>query len=248
MVIEFKLTELAPNDIFMQDAYFKIETKKGAHYVQIKTWKKSLDLDVKSSGGHKAVVPKPKLFPLKILNRHYPLRSVEQAKKKIFKDRLPRFEKEQNERGWHTHYNNGEVDLLSDKKELHLWEDDTFDKYFITLFTSLGVGGVLPDYEINCSARGIIENKEIIMYGAGGVGQKMYLYCREFCSVVAWVDKKYEYALQMFGEKIQNPSVVKHLKADYIVVAVKKESVFAEIKAELLEMGISEEKIMQCYE
>jgi hypothetical protein len=35
---------------------------------------------------------------------HFPLRNIEQATKKIFNDRLPRFTEEERKRGWHVHY------------------------------------------------------------------------------------------------------------------------------------------------
>lgn len=108
-VIDFRLTVPGQSNIFMKDTFFDFRHKR-LWFDQVKTWKKTRQIDLKSSGGHFAHVENPRIFPLKILNRHYPLRSVEQARKKVFTDRLPRFEKEKSERGWHGHYNRFQKD------------------------------------------------------------------------------------------------------------------------------------------
>lgn len=77
-----------------------------AHLLQIKAWKNTGQIvDLASTGGHVATFEGSRVFPLKFLNCHYPLRSTEQASRKVFVDRLPRVEREQKERGWHGHYN-----------------------------------------------------------------------------------------------------------------------------------------------
>jgi len=76
-----------------------------AHQVQIKAWKNQGQVaDLGSSGGHTAAFTGSRIFPLKFLTRHYPLRSTKQASTKIFRDRLPRIEREHRELGWHNHY------------------------------------------------------------------------------------------------------------------------------------------------
>lgn len=78
--------------------------RRPGHFKQLKCWKNTQTVDLASSGGHEVGFVEKKVFPLKFLLKHYPLRSAAQAERKIFKDRLPRFGKERNERGWHTHY------------------------------------------------------------------------------------------------------------------------------------------------
>jgi SAM-dependent methyltransferase len=79
--------------------------RRGGHFVQVKAWKNCQQVRLAESGGHEAAFEGRRIFPLKFLTKHYPLRSAEQAKKKIFGDRLPRIQREQAERGWHTQYN-----------------------------------------------------------------------------------------------------------------------------------------------
>jgi SAM-dependent methyltransferase len=76
-----------------------------SYHLQIKAWKNQGQvIDLGSSGGHIAAFAGSRVFPLKFLTKHYPLRSTKQASTKIFRDRLPRFARENRELGWHTHY------------------------------------------------------------------------------------------------------------------------------------------------
>ena len=84
-VIDFKLTqEFRDSNIFGKDVYFDFG-HRNSHFKQRKSWKKCDTVELKSSGGHMVKVPYHKTFPLKILNRHYPLRSEEQAVKRFFR-------------------------------------------------------------------------------------------------------------------------------------------------------------------
>jgi glycosyltransferase involved in cell wall biosynthesis len=79
--------------------------KHPAHFLQIKAWKnQGRVVDLVSTGGHLAQFPDGPVYPLKFLNRHYPLRSAEQASRKILHDRLPRTRRERQRLGWHDHY------------------------------------------------------------------------------------------------------------------------------------------------
>jgi hypothetical protein len=76
-----------------------------AHLVQVKAWKNQGQIvDLASSGGHVATFTGSRIFPLKFLTRHYSFRSSKQAAAKVFRDRLPRIERERLELNWHNHY------------------------------------------------------------------------------------------------------------------------------------------------
>lgn len=75
-----------------------------AHFVQIKAWKNNKEVDLAKTGGHSVEFDGRRVFPLKFLLQHYPLRSTAQAQKKLLKDRLPRLKKELLKKGWHGHY------------------------------------------------------------------------------------------------------------------------------------------------
>ncbi len=64
-------------------------------------------------GGHYPVFPsgvRAKVSPRKLVLRHYPFRSPQQAMRKVFKERLPRYASEARARGWHLHYDHFKED------------------------------------------------------------------------------------------------------------------------------------------
>ena len=69
--------------------------RRAGHMQQVKGWKRieGVQVDLDGSAGHDVQFPGRKVFPLKFLNRHYPLRNPSQAAEKVFKHRKPRFEK-----------------------------------------------------------------------------------------------------------------------------------------------------------
>ncbi|MER2267824.1 glycosyltransferase family protein [Methylobacterium oxalidis] len=103
--------------------YFEFSNKP-AYGTQLKAWIQPKQIvDLSSSGGHIATFPGSKAFPLRLPRKHYALRSVAHAMRKIRKERLPRFEREKAERGWHTHYDSGL------NEEDFVWNPDTLQKY-----------------------------------------------------------------------------------------------------------------------
>jgi hypothetical protein len=72
---------------------------------QIRCWKRQLEpVDLASSGGHEARFPNRNVFPIRFVLRHYPIRSVEHGRRKVFEERLPRFSAEERAIGWHVQY------------------------------------------------------------------------------------------------------------------------------------------------
>lgn len=86
---------------------------------------------------------------------------------------------------------------------------------------------------------------DVILYGAGAVGIEYYQQLKRsnYCNIVTWVDRNY---LGMAGQGflIESPNMISFKKYDYIVIANIKEEIRKEIKEFLLEMGISENKII----
>jgi hypothetical protein len=72
--------------------------------LQIKGWKKQPSIDLRSSGGHEVQFAERRIFPIRFLDRHYPLRSQAQAERKVFHERKPRFVEGERRRGWHVQY------------------------------------------------------------------------------------------------------------------------------------------------
>lgn len=243
-VIDFKLTEDNNDNIFMKDVFFDFGHKE-THFVQTKTWKKAEDINLKDSGGHIAKIPNPKIFPLKILNRHYPFRSVEHAQKKVFMDRRPRFEKERKERGWHGHYDSikKNIDVILDSNELIKWNQATFQDYYIPLF--LGCGIVVVSGENSVSVQfPELHHKKIVIYGAGNWGKMAYKVYSETCNIVAWVDQNNKILPNIYCMTIESPEKILEMDFDYVVIAVGNDSIKKEILNNLKLMKIDDKNII----
>jgi glycosyltransferase involved in cell wall biosynthesis len=106
--------------------FFEFGRRPG-HFAQIKAWKnqQGVAVELAASGGHRADFFGRRVFPLKFLNRHYPLRSQEQARQKVFRDRLLRFSaEERQQKGWHSQYDQ------YDKETAFVWEAHKLDGSF----------------------------------------------------------------------------------------------------------------------
>ena len=111
---------------------------------QVKTWKSCDNINLVDSSGHHVqfIGKEQKIFPYKFLLRHYSLRSKEQAQRKIFKDRKPRWNKQELKKQWHTHYNkiNNSRDLEWNKEDYLFFEREIFYKtYMMQMITGAGV-------------------------------------------------------------------------------------------------------------
>jgi hypothetical protein len=72
---------------------------------QIKCWKKGPGpLDLIEAGGHDAAFPGRRVYPLRFILRHYPIRGTGHGRRKVFEERLGRFASGERERGWHRQY------------------------------------------------------------------------------------------------------------------------------------------------
>ena len=73
--------------------------------LQIRCWRNAgTAVDLVSTGGHEARFPDRRVFPIRFPMRHYPLRTVEQGERKVFRERKGRFDPAEVARGWHVQY------------------------------------------------------------------------------------------------------------------------------------------------
>ena len=68
--------------------------------LQMKCWKKTARIDLVSSGGHDAAFADRRVFPIRFLVRHYPIRGQDHGTRKVFTE-LARFPADERQRGWH---------------------------------------------------------------------------------------------------------------------------------------------------
>ena len=94
---------------------------------QIRCWKRTArPVDLASSGGHEAVFEGRRVFPMRFLSRHYPIRGEAHGERKIFEDRRPRFMESELARGWHVPIQRGQAWRPYDTRsgvvdEIRLW-------------------------------------------------------------------------------------------------------------------------------
>jgi glycosyltransferase involved in cell wall biosynthesis len=72
--------------------------------LQVRAWKNAGTVDLCSSGGHDVQYEGRAVFPLRFPMRHYPIRSRAQGVRKVFTERLPRFDPGERAQGWHVQY------------------------------------------------------------------------------------------------------------------------------------------------
>lgn len=81
------------------------EEGEGYNQMQVKAWKNTRRVvDLVSTGGHDVSFEGRKVFPLKFILRHYPIRGQEHGMEKVFRGRKDRFNDEERSRGWHVQY------------------------------------------------------------------------------------------------------------------------------------------------
>jgi hypothetical protein len=144
-VLDFRFTKDRPDCVGpFQTALTHFEFgRRPGHFAQVKCWKNIEGVDIASSGGHNAEFHGRKVFPVKFLMKHYPLRNREQANQKVFRHRLPRFDTEKKRHGWHTQYDHfvshGSIDGWS-CQDLIPWHQVYFNtEYFVERISGIGL-------------------------------------------------------------------------------------------------------------
>lgn len=91
----------------------------------------------------------------------------------------------------------------------------------------------------------LYQKKKVILYGAGKVGADYWKQAPGWADVelCGWVDKNYEECRER-GLDVQPVEYIQETAYDYILVAVNRQTVFREIKEELIGMGVTEEAVI----
>lgn len=109
--IDFRAVDFVPiRDGFrrgddLRDAFRYWRPAAAYDKLRINCWKKGdTPVALAESGGHEVVFPDRRIFPVRFLLRHYPIRSQGHGEQKVFRDRLPRFAPDERAIGWHVQY------------------------------------------------------------------------------------------------------------------------------------------------
>jgi hypothetical protein len=95
--------------------------------LQIRCWKRfDGAVDLASSGGHEVRFPGRKVFPIRFIVRHYPVRSQAHGERKVFVERRARYLQSERDQGWHVQYDaflEGQS-FVRDPSTLGPWDPD----------------------------------------------------------------------------------------------------------------------------
>jgi glycosyltransferase involved in cell wall biosynthesis len=159
-LFNFRLTQEKSTDQSIEDALTHYSAVEQFNRMQVKAWKKSPGIDLVSHAGHLALLPQPKIFPIRFIHKHYPVRSLEQGSRKIIKERLARYSTSDRLKGWHVQYDHMNADLDQIHQEL-IWntkELKRFETHEITnelfmdaskLLAYYATGSGLENFHIN---------------------------------------------------------------------------------------------------
>lgn len=180
---------------------------------QRKIWKKDRSLNLKRTIGEIAQIEKPKIYPLGIISEYY-------CEEDIFMDSVK--------------YEPG--------MQLGQWRDKILNKYDISLFLGgeVKMDSVRSEFELDSYD---FSGKKLILYGAGDYGQFCYAKLSEQAEIVDWVDGKNKYMTYMFCKGIASPDVIRDIKFDAVYIAIIDEESQLAAKNNLLNLGVSPDKI-----
>lgn len=134
-VIDFTLIDFRPDDSVDWEreaaapplpSRWHFGTRPGAKTLE-RAWKNRRSrAGIADTGGHALTIPK-KVFPFNLILRHYPLRSPEHARRKIYVERGPRNLAERARRGWWVQYDafSLESSFVWAASSLHEWNQES---------------------------------------------------------------------------------------------------------------------------
>jgi len=109
--IDFELLQFRPtHDRFREgedprESFPYYEEAEAWDRPQIRAWRRTAEVpDLESSGGHDVRFADRRVFPIRFLLRHYPIRGRAHAERKILQERRGRFAASERELGWHRQY------------------------------------------------------------------------------------------------------------------------------------------------
>jgi hypothetical protein len=144
-VCEFRpvdLTHMPGMNVEQHMLHFEF-SREPSHFTEVKAWRQGGErIDLSSTAGHEAQFANRKIFPYKFILKHYPLRTPEQARRKIFVERRPRYSPEERQFGWHHHYERYKTDerFIWDRTRFILFnETDVWRKHLLEIIAGIGI-------------------------------------------------------------------------------------------------------------
>ena len=94
-------------------------------------------------------------------------------------------------------------------------------------------------YSVNI--RELPKKSKLVIYGAGEVGQAVYIQCKKDYNIVGWIDGRKR---SVNGVSVYNVSKILELEYDYVVLAAVSGSTRKSMSDELYKLGVSESKVV----
>ncbi len=116
---------VAPDDVRQRLRHYA--PRRDFDRFRISCWKKqAAPVRLAPTGGHEVEFEGRRVFPLRFLLRHYPVRSQAHGERKVFGERRPRFRADERALGWHVQYDGLDrgASFLRDPATLREWDDD----------------------------------------------------------------------------------------------------------------------------
>jgi glycosyltransferase involved in cell wall biosynthesis len=114
--------------------YFEFGKRPG-HFVQRKAWKKQpARVNLADSGGHDVTFPNRRVYPLRFLLKHYPIRSQQHGVRKVLEERIRRWDPhERQERGWHSQYDQvaESLEFVHKSRDLISFDPNRFEAEYL---------------------------------------------------------------------------------------------------------------------
>jgi hypothetical protein len=97
-----------------------------SHFIQYKAWSTDKPVSLQQTGGHRVEFEDCRPFPLNFILKHYPIRGHTHGQRKVLLERKGRFDPEERDAGFHTHYDGYSQDSLFvwNRRDLIPWSDD----------------------------------------------------------------------------------------------------------------------------
>ncbi len=115
--------------------------QQGASFL-VRAWKAANRGAILSeSGGHCVAFPGRRIYPYNFLQRHYPIRSQSHGEKKLFQERIQRWNPAERKQGWHDQYDRYApgASFLRNPKALIEFNSDFYADYLVERLSAIGI-------------------------------------------------------------------------------------------------------------
>jgi glycosyltransferase involved in cell wall biosynthesis len=129
--------------------YFEFSDHPG-HFHQRRAWKNlGQRVSLAASAGHDVQFDGRRVYPYRFLLKHYPIRSQAHGERKVFGERVPRWNATERSFGWHAQYDQvgARSRFVRHPSELELFEPgsrEVYERWLVERLSGVGVFGAPP--------------------------------------------------------------------------------------------------------